>query len=94
MEVVLILRLISIPKFKTFKRERNRCLNDKPFNRDKKLTFQIKQKLISSNAATKKEDKGTNNVILYKKDYIEEFEEYISENNFRILAKEPSTQCQ
>ena len=49
-----------------------------------------KEKLQSNNAIITKADKGNSTVILYNKDYHNKVQDFIDNNNFTILKKDPT----
>jgi hypothetical protein len=54
----------------------------------------IKNKLITNDAIICKADKGNTSVILYKKDYINKVEEFINNNEIKLMNKDPTSQFQ
>ena len=55
---------------------------------------QIKEKLKSNKAIITKADKGNSTVILYNKDYHDKVQDFIDNNNFTVLNKDPTTTFQ
>lgn len=57
---------------------------------DFKICIEIKKKLEENNSLALKADKSNAIVILGKEDYIKKTENFIKENNFKELAKDPT----
>jgi hypothetical protein len=58
------------------------------------IIIQIRNKLESNMARISKADKGNSIVIIYNKEYNDKIQNYIRNNNFTLLNKNPTAMFQ
>lgn len=84
------LRKECINFIKNEERRINREINtNKNKNKDYRIIRQIKNKIESNNLIVTKADKNAGMVILHKNDYISKTEEFMKNNHYNIINKNP-----
>jgi hypothetical protein len=75
-------------------RKRIQPMRKKQHLQEKKLVQKIKNKLDTNKAIVTKADKGNAMVIIYQQEYKEKAIDFVNDNNFSTLNKDPTTAFQ
>jgi len=81
-------RIIAAKKLKQL---RNTNHHNATHKRQLHVLKQINQRITNNNAMITRTDKGKTTVIIYTHDYKEKVHTFLSDNNFRIIPKDPTS---